>query len=212
MSATSRFLACLALAILLPGLLAAATGSVVAVRLDEPVKLDGVLDEAVWDRPSVHPLIQNEPNNGGAVLQPTDWWVAYDDAAIYIAACLHEDDPDSISTRLGRRDTWPESDWVYVNLDTFNDDRNAFSFSVNPSGVMGDSRLYNDGWGDHSWDGIWEAATRVHDDGWCVEMRIPFSQLSFPEAESQVWGINFSRRYSRCRGREELFHLSLIHI
>ena len=199
-------LALLALILLLPALLTAATDTVVAVRLDEPVKLDGVLDEAVWSRPSVHPLFQNEPNNGGAPLQPTEWWVAYDDEAIYVAACLHEENPDSIRTRLGRRDTWPESDWVYLNLDTFNDDRNAFSFSVNPSGVMGDAQLYNDGWSDNSWDGIWETATRIHDNGWCVEIRIPFSQLRFPESDSQVWGINFSRRYSRCNGREELFH------
>ena len=185
---------------------AGADGSVEAFRLDQPVQVDGRLDESAWQGPSVYPLVQNEPENGADPRQQTRWWIAYDDDALYVAACLNEDDPDSIRSRLGRRDTWPESDWVYLNLDTFNDDRNAYSLSVNPDGVIGDSALYNDGWSDNSWDGVWDAAASIHDNGWCVEMRIPFSQLSFPNADEQVWGINFSRRYSRCQGREELFH------
>lgn len=183
-----------------------ASGVVRAVRLHESVELDGVLDEAAWQRPSSYPLFQNEPDNGAPPRQPTDWWIAYDREALYIAARMHETSGDSVCSRLGRRDTWPESDWLYVNLDTFNDDRNAFSFSVNPAGVVGDGALYNDGWDDSSWDGVWDCKTRIDGGGWNVEMRIPFSQLAFPEQEKQVWGINVSRRYLRCNGREELFH------
>ena len=180
---------------------------IMAYHLVDPVTVDGRLDEAVWSNPSCFPLTQNDPDNGAPPRQRTDWWVAYDKDALYIAAHLFEDDPDSIRTRLGRRDTWPDSDWIFVNLDTFNDDRNAFSFSVNPSGVIGDGALYNDGWSDNSWDAVWDRATRIGDDGWTVEMRIPFSQLNFPNTDEQVWGINFSRRYLRCSGREELFHM-----
>jgi Domain of unknown function (DUF5916) len=184
-----------------------ADGIVTAVRLNEAVNMDGLLNEKAWQRPSSYPLFQNEPNNGAGPRQPTDWWIAYDEDALYIAARMHETSADSVCSRLGRRDTWPESDWLYVNLDTFNDDRNAFSFSVNPDGVIGDSALYNDGWGDSSWDSVWDCSTRIDEHGWTVEIRIPFSQLNFPDTHSQVWGINVSRRYSRCQGREELFHL-----
>ena len=185
---------------------AAGTGVAVvrARRLDTAVDLDGHLDDAAWDRPSNPPLVQNEPENGAAPISPTDWWVAYDDEALYVAARLHEAEPGCVSSKLGRRDTWPASDWVYVTLDTFNDDRNAFSFSVNPDGVIGDGALYNDGWNDNSWDGVWQCATEIDDGGWSVEMRIPFSQLAFPATDRQVWGINFSRRYLRCNGREDL--------
>jgi hypothetical protein len=175
-----------------------------AHRLTQPVHMDGRLDDSAWQRPTNPPLVQNEPENGADPIESTDWWVAYDDEALYIAARLH--DSEAVNSKLGRRDTWPSSDWVYVNLDTFNDDRNAFSFSVNPDGVIGDGSLYNDGWSDNSWDGVWSCATSVDSEGWSVEIRIPFSQLNFPSADTQVWGINFSRRYLRCNGREDAFH------
>lgn len=181
-------------------------GVIHAERLVGAVDLDGVLDEADWQRSGETRLVQNDPDNGCPPRQVTEFWVAYDDVALYIAARMHDSAPDSISARLGRRDTWPSSDWLYINLDTFNDDRNAFSFSINPAGVLGDSKLYNDGWGDNSWDGVWEAATRIDELGWVAEVRIPFSQLKFPAAEEQVWGMNLSRRTLRFNERCELFH------
>ncbi len=180
--------------------------SIGAKRLTGPVALDGVLNEADWQRPGEDRLIQNDPDNGCRPRHRTVFWIAYDDNALYVAARMFDTAPDSIAARLGRRDTWPTSDWVYLNLDTFNDDRNAFSFSINPAGVLGDAALYNDGWDDSSWDGVWEAATLIDDQGWTLEVRIPFSQLKFPDTEEQVWGLNFSRRILRYNERSELFH------
>jgi hypothetical protein len=177
-----------------------------AVRLTEPVTFDGHLDDPAWQRPGESRLIQNDPVNGAHPGQHTEFWVAYDDEAIILAARLADTAPDSICARLGRRDSWPASDWLFVNLDTFNDDRTAFSFSVNPLGVIGDSALYNDGWSDSAWDGVWHAATAIDHGGWNVEMRIPFSQLKFPATEDQVWGINVSRRILRTHERYDLFH------
>lgn len=177
-----------------------------AYGLTGEIRLDGRLDEADWRRPGEDRFIQNDPDNGCPPRQRTEFWVAYDPEALYLAARLHESAPDSISTRLGRRDTWPSSDWLYLNLDTFNDDRNAFSFCINPAGVLGDVALYNDGWGDSTWDGVWQAATNIDEQGWTVEVRIPFSQLKFPDAQEQVWGINVSRRTLRFNERSELFH------
>ncbi|MGD9546487.1 MAG: DUF5916 domain-containing protein [Candidatus Krumholzibacteriia bacterium] len=182
-------------------------GTVRAVRLDEPVVLDGLLLEDAWQGPGESRLVQNDPVNGVAPRHRTEFWVAYDDAAVFVAARMHDSAPDSIAARLGRRDTWPSSDWIYINLDTFNDDRNAFSFSINPAGVIGDSALYNDGWGDSTWDGVWEAATNIDGQGWTLEVRIPFSQLKFPDTDQQVWGFNFSRRILRYNERDDLFHL-----
>jgi hypothetical protein len=177
-----------------------------ALRLNAPVKVDGVLDEAVWQGPSAGPLIENEPDNGAAPRQPTDWWVAYDDEALYVAARMHDAAPDSIGRCLGRRDAYPASDWFYLNIDTFDDDRNGYSFCVNPAGCIGDGVLYNDGWDDNSWDGVWSSAARIDAQGWTAEMRIPFSQLRFPNADEQRWGINVSRRTLRNQERDELIH------
>jgi hypothetical protein len=179
---------------------------VTAHRLQGKVELDGVLDEADWRRPAEDRLVQNEPDNGCQPRHRTEFWIAYDEGALYLAARMHDSAPDSIVARLGRRDSWPASDWVFLNLDTFNDDRNAFSFSINPAGVVGDAALYDDGNDDDSWDGVWQAATRIDDQGWTLEVRIPFSQLKFPDTQDQVWGINFSRRVLRYNERSELFH------
>ena len=177
-----------------------------AERLAAPVELNGVLDETAWQRPGETRHVQNDPENGCRPRQETEFWVAYDDEALYVAARLHDSAPDSICARLGRRDTWPSSDWLYINLDTFNDDRNGYSFSINPAGVLGDSKLYNDGWSDSSWDGVWEAATSIDELGWVAEVRIPFSQLKFPATADQVWGMNLSRRTLRFNERTDLFH------
>ena len=177
-----------------------------ARRLAGPIELDGVLDDAAWQCPGETRHVQNDPDNGREPRQSTEFWIAYDDAALYVAARLHDSAPDSISARLGRRDTWPSSDWLYINLDTFNDDRNAYSFSINPAGVLGDAKLYNDGASDTSWDGVWQAATRIDELGWVAEVRIPFSQLKFPATSDQVWGLNLSRRTLRFHERTDLFH------
>jgi hypothetical protein len=177
-----------------------------AYRLQGEVELDGLLDEQDWQHPGHDGLIQNNPDNGCAPRHRTEFWVAYDDEALYVAARMYDSAPDSIEARLGRRDTWPASDWIYINLDTFNDDRNAFSFSINPVGVIGDAVLYNDGWDDSSWDGVWDVATTIDEQGWTMEVRIPFSQLKFPDSDIQVWGMNFSRRTLRYNERSELFH------
>jgi len=105
-----------------------------------------------------------------------------------------DSDPGSILARLGRRDSYTQSDQFSVMIDSYHDHRTTFEFGVNPSGVRNDFIAFNDNnWGDDSWDPVWEAAATVDSLGWSAEMKIPFSQLRFPNAEEQVWGINFSR-------------------
>jgi len=168
-----------------------------ALRVAGPIRVDGVLDEADWRGPAAAPLIQNDPDNGRAPRQRTDWWVVYDDEALYFGARLWDTAADSIVERLGRRDSYPESDFLVICLDTFNDDRNGYLFSVNVAGVIGDATLYNDGADDPSWDPVWDVATRIDERGWTMEMRLPFAQLNFPDRAEQRWGINFSRRILR---------------
>ena len=68
-------------------------------------------------------------------------------------------------------------------LDTFNDERRAFEFRINPLGVQADAVFSElDGFEDFSWDAIWESAGRITDTGYVVEAAIPFNQLRFPRA------------------------------
>ncbi|MBN2170074.1 MAG: carbohydrate binding family 9 domain-containing protein [Candidatus Krumholzibacteriota bacterium] len=180
--------------------------SVQARPLAAPVRVDASLDEVDWQRPSAAPLVQNDPENGVAPRQDTDWWIAYDDEALYVACRMHDSAPDSIVGVMARRDDWPNADMIVLNLDTQNDDRTGYTFAVNPSGSIYDNVMFNDGWDDPSWDGVWDCAAAVDERGWTAELRIPFDQLCFPNCPEQVWGVNLSRRVQRYQGRDDLFH------
>lgn len=177
---------------------------VFAKKSDEIVTLDGKLNEKVWSVAPVDDFIQRDPAEGESSSQKTNVWVAYDQKNLYVAAKLYDSNPDSIATRLGRRDDFVESDWFAIFIDSYNDKRNGFYFAVNPSGSIADGTMFNDSWDDESWDGIWEAATSFDESGWNVEIKIPFSQLRFNSADEMVWGINFRRDIQR-RNEESYF-------
>ncbi|MBI3194488.1 MAG: carbohydrate binding family 9 domain-containing protein [Ignavibacteriae bacterium] len=168
----------------------------VALRLTNSIILDGKLDEPEWHRAGITNFIQKDPNQGQASSEKTEVWVAYDDAALYVAARLY-DKPDSIVSRIGRRDAMMNADWFYFAIDSYNDKRTGFYFGVYPSGSIVDGTLSNDSWDDDSWDGVWDAATNVDEKGWTVEMKIPYSQLRFPKQDEYVWGVNFGRMIER---------------
>ena len=170
---------------------------ITAVRTKEPIKIDGVLSEAVWQRAGTTVFFQQEPNQGQPVSELTEVWVAYDDEALYIAARMHDTHPDSIIARLARRDNDASSDEFAVGIDSYHDKRNGFYFIVSAAGVLRDGILYNDDWSDGSWDWICEAKPRITSSGLCVEMKIPFSQLRFEQHDQYVWGIDFERVIAR---------------
>jgi len=169
-----------------------------AVRLVQPIVVDGKLSESIWNsNPASSDLKQKEPNQGEQPSEKTDVWVAYDDDALYIAARLFDSSPDSIMALLDRRDNLNTADWFGVFLDPYRDKRSGNYFVVGPSGTLADGVLYNDDWDDSDWDGVWEGKAQIDDRGWTVEMRIPFSQLRFLDQDSQIWGINFRRDIGR---------------
>ena len=59
------------------------------------VELDGILDDPDWQRPGETRHVQNDPENGCPPRHLTEFWVAYDDVALYIAVRLHDSAPDS---------------------------------------------------------------------------------------------------------------------
>src|SRR5690606_35359284 len=80
-------------------------------------------------------------------------------------------------------------------------------FGVNAAGALYDGVLYNDGWDDSSWDGVWSGHAARDAEGWTAELRIPYSQLRFRPADVQVWGINFRRDIAR---RQERAYLRIV--
>ena len=116
---------------------------------------------------------------------------------LYIAYRCHDLSPDSIIKRMGRRDEFP-GDWVEINIDSYHDQRTAFSFTLSVSGVRSDEFVSNNGnnW-DASWNPIWFAKTHVDDKGWTAEVKIPFSQLRYGNEPEKIWGFQVMRRIFR---------------
>ena len=168
-----------------------------ALRAETPPRLDGVLDEEIWLRAPVHEgFTQSDPDNGEPASVRTTFQVAYDDDALYIAGVCY-DDPDSVTSRLARRDEWRERDFFEVSLDPHHDHQTGVWFTVGPSGWISDGILFDDEEYDEGWDSVAEVATAMRADGWSLELKIPYHVLRFGEKETYTWGINVFRKVSR---------------
>ena len=174
-----------------------------APRVEQPaVRIDGELDEPVWERAALlTDFTQYNPVEGEpAGADKTDIRVFYSPDAIYFGIRTHYADPGAIRANLGDRDQIIfRTDWVRIMLDTYNDQRQAYVFYVNPLGSQGDG-FWIEGFEtslpvpiDFNIDFIWDSAGHLTEDGWVAEVRIPYVSLRFPEAEVQSWGINIAR-------------------
>jgi hypothetical protein len=197
----------LLVAMTVPSVLAAAQGagertqpSFRVERLQGEVRVDGRLDDAAWQLPPTFELAYEiRPAENQPAPVRTEVWVTYDTSSLYVAFRAHDDDPSQIRARFSDRDTAFADDSVGILLDTFNDQRRAFQFFVNPLGVQMDF-TYNEMTSneDVSWDAIWDSAGRITDTGYEVEIRIPFSSLRFPSGSGEMtWGVNAVRIYPR---------------
>jgi hypothetical protein len=167
-----------------------------AVRVAAGPVIDGDLSDAAWQKaPEFTEFTQHDPDDGAEPTMPTSIRIVYDDHAIYFGAKMT--DPQKPTALLVRRDTFVQSDFLSINLDPQHDRLSGAAFTVFPANVQGDSILYNDIGEDPSWDGVWDSAVKIVPDGWVAEVRIPFSQLRFPDKPVHVWGINVTRRTVR---------------
>jgi len=173
------------------------TPSLQAIRTDSPISVDGKLLEAVWQASGFSGFLQSEPDDGAPASEQTVVWIAYDEENLYVAARLYDHEPEGIVSRLGRRDDEIESDWFTFAVDPYFDRRSGFQFEVNPSGSIRDGTLFNDEGKDFTWDGVWESAAQIDDEGWTVEIKIPYQQLRFKEKSFYTWGVNFIRLIKR---------------
>jgi len=179
---------------------------VIAYRISTPIIIDGKLTEPLYKETPIDDFTQKDPNEGEPVSEKTHVWVGYDDEYIYFSAKMFDSEPELIDKSLMRRDKWDSSDWFIVGIDPFFDRRTGFGFGVNAGGSVGDATISNDSRFDDTWDGIWYSSVSIDDEGWNVEIKIPFSQLRFNEAEDMKWGINFERDIKR-KNEESYFEM-----
>ena len=172
---------------------------VYAVRISEPITLDGQLNESVWQLATpATALRQVEPDEGQPVSERSEIRILFDDDFLYVGAYYHDRYP--VTTHLARRDAVMfDSDKTTIAFDTYRDGLTAYRFHANPAGVRRETRLSGGQLtgGDATWDPVWDLRTTVTDSSWVVEMKIPFSQIPFAEAPEQVWGVQMERFIAR---------------
>jgi len=192
--------------LVIPLLLVCASGfcqskSLPAVKTSQAPKIDGEPDDAVWNlAPVATDFIQNFPTFGAQASVKTEVRLLYDNNALYILAHLY-DTPSLIRKQITARDGEQQSDVDYfsVFVDTYNDNQNGFQFLVTSMNVQTDVRLAPNlgggfgSFGDKTWDAIWDSKVKMVNDGWIVEMKIPYISLRFSKKPVQDWGIQFLR-------------------
>ena len=170
-----------------------------ALRITESLKIDGTLDEPIWQRAEIATnFIQNRPNPGPVEVHPTQVRILYDDDAIYVGAIMQDVSQDSILKQMGKRDDLGNTDFFGVFFDTYNDQINGFGFFLTPAGVQLDARYSSNG-EDFSWNAVWESSTSLQGNSWVAEMKIPYSALRFSSKPEQLWGLNFMRNRQSTR-------------
>ena len=176
----------------------------VVPRATSEVTIDGVIDERAW-QDALTLELQYEVRPGENTEPPvrTTVFLAFDDGNVLVAFRAFDDEPEKIRARYRDHDHIGGDDWVGIVLDTFNDQRRAYEFWVNPLGVQTDG-IYTEriaGGGrkfDESWDAIWRSAGRLTDFGYEVEMAIPFNQIRFQATDGpQIWGVDLTRSWPR---------------
>ena len=183
-----------------------------AVRVDVAPVLDGVLDDAVWQRASViDQFVQQEPEEGAPATERTEVLILYDAENLYVGVRAYDSDPDGMFSTEMRHDAERilEEDSFQIILDTFNDSRSGYMFVTSPLGAKLEQQISNEG-GDsgrgrgrggsdvnRDWDGVWHVSVKPMDGGWAAEIAIPMVTVRFPAAERQEWGVNFMRNIRR---------------
>jgi hypothetical protein len=181
-----------------------------ATRLTEPLRVDGRLDDRVYAE--VKPfddMIQVAPDYGMPATERSEIWVMYDDAHIYVAARLWDDNADRMLANELRRDAdnVRDNDHFGVMLDTFHDRRSGFILYTNVLGARADYTVVDEGGPNRDWNPVWETRTTRFDSGWTVEMAIPFKSLRYVSGSNQTWGFQVRRSI---RHKNEMAYLNQV--
>lgn len=185
------------------------TDQLVLSRINGPVTLDGLSNELAWEGIEPFPVVMHMPNFGAEASERTEILVAYDDDFLYVAGRLYDREPSKIQANSKQRDSQdPSSEWFGIVIDSFNDKENALAFFTTPSGLRWDAAIVNDARDpvyNLNWNTFWDVATEYNNDGWFVEMRIPFSSLRFQDKNGRVVMGIILRRYIARKSEHIIF-------
>ena len=167
-----------------------------AVRIPEGLVIDGRLDEPVYSRiEPISDFVMQEPQDNVPASEQTEVWIFFDDTNLYVSGRNWDSQPDRIIANEMRRDgrNVRQNDNFTLTLDTFYDRRNGFFFQTNALGALFDGLITDERSLNSDWNTVWDVRTSRFDQGWTVEMIIPFKSLRYGPGRDQVWGLNVRR-------------------
>ncbi len=162
-----------------------------------PPLIDGRLEPGEWqDAAYVDGLPQAQPDPGQAATERTEVFVMTDENNFYLAARLWDSRPDElVGNAMARDGNTRLDDRFGFTIDPFLDRQNGYFFQVNVNGVRRDF-LLEGGNAEESWDGRWYAKTSVDEEGWVLELALPYATINF-DPDADVWGFNMARGIRR---------------
>jgi len=166
-----------------------------ALKIEKSPTIDGVLNEPFWQNTdTAKDFVMFEPESGGPEREnkKTTVKIAYDNEAIYFGVTLYDDTPDKIPKQFGARDKIGIVDFFLININPNNDGQNDTEFVVMSTGAQADAKVAA-GREDYTWSSVWYSKVKFNDNGWVIEMKIPYSTLRF-STNIDTWGINFHRK------------------
>ena len=171
--------------------------SATIVHVDKPPLLEdflGMKPSPEWEGKlsKFDEFIQANPRDGQPATYRTEAYLGYDAKNLYVIFICFDKEPGKIRARLARRENIYDDDTVQIMIDTFHDQRRAYSFVINPLGIQLD-RLWTESNGmDDSWDTIWDSEGKITPEGYVARMAIPFRSMRFP-THSKEWGFLVQR-------------------
>jgi len=172
-------------------------------RTSQPIKVDGVLDEAIWQHAQKTTDFYYITPIDDKLVEPGDQtqvMMTYDDRNIYVAAVCKGESPYLVTSLKRDGDTFWDGDTFMVSFDPGNERTNGYGFATNSAGVQFDTELAGNlgtrsggsGSGfNRAWNNIWRAETKLHSDHYIIEIAIPFKTLRY--GHSKIWGVQFNR-------------------
>jgi hypothetical protein len=169
------------------------------VKTIDPPVIDGSLDEDVWQHVPVmsQPFTSYSPLHGETLPFETHFQMAYDEENLYFAFHAIDPEPDKIKSSFSQRDKMFADDWIGFSFDALGTKQVAYEFLVNPHGIQADIYDSISNGEDVAPDWVWDSAGKITDDGYIVEIRLPFKSIQFASGEHVEMGIILFRKISR---------------
>lgn len=168
-----------------------------SIRIEHPIEITGKLDNPIWQKAEPIELkYEILPGDNTPATYRTTVRTIYDNDKIYFGFECFDDRPEQIRANITDRDKLGQDDYMVILIDTYGEYQKSCEFKVNPYGIQADE-LSTQHSEDPNVDWIWHSSASINKNGWTAEIAIPFSSISFPNKEEQVWSLGITRNIPR---------------